>query len=128
MIDFGPLHVGPVELAWVLINGAALILTVLALIDARADARTVRALNGRAREIVTAGNVRREGLRVVAQILLLTLGVPALLSERNVGLSPFVLQLIALALVMLLSTALDARDRTLLTGTVVNGRRRHDDT
>lgn len=127
MIDFGPLHVGPVELAWVLINGAALALTVLALVDARADARTVSALNGKAREIVTAGNVRREALRVIAQALLLLLGVPALLSERDVGLSPFVLQLIALALVMLLSTALDARDRSLLTEAVVYGRRRHDD-
>jgi hypothetical protein len=95
-----------------------LFLTVSALVDARADSQAVRLLNGKARELAAAGNVRRELLRLIVLILLLSIVVPELFDDAEIALSPFVVALMAITIVLLVSTILDAKDRRAMTAVV----------
>jgi hypothetical protein len=105
----------PIEAVYLVIILAALFLTFSALVDARADSAAVRLLNGKARELAAAGNVRREVLRIVVLLLLLVIALPGLFSDTEVRLTAPVLALIAIPLVLLHSTILDARDRRAMT-------------
>lgn len=111
------LHVDPIEALWFVVNATTLLLTVLALFEARRDlgiARVDDSSSHEARELTARGNVRREFLRVVVQALLISLVVPQLFSDRPVTLSPFVVALILVAMVLLTSTIFDRRDRDAL--------------
>lgn len=106
-----PVDISPIEAFWIGVNGFACLFTTLALIDAWADRQAIRALNGRAREIAANGNVRRELLRLVVQNILLLLVVPGIFSDQQVPLNFFVVMLIAIPVVLLISTVADLRDR-----------------
>lgn len=101
----------PIEVAWILINITAVVLTVYALRDARVTQEAVIALNGKARELVAQQNVRREWLRLIVQVCLLVIVIPGLFNDRPVPLSPIVIDLMAIPVILLLSTVLDLRDR-----------------
>ena len=107
-----------VEAIWVLINLTTFVLTLSALIDARADRSAVKLLNGHARELVAEATVRREGLRLIVQSLLLVVVVPGLFSSREIVLSPAVVALMTVPVVLLSSSFFDARNRKALTALV----------
>ena len=109
--------VDPLEGLWLLVNLVALIVTGLAMIEALRDlavARTDSEAQHEARELTAFGNVRREGLRIVVQLLLLSLVIPGLLSDRPIPITPFVVVFIAIPVVLLVSTVFDARERVKL--------------
>jgi soluble P-type ATPase len=106
--------VTPVEDFWMAINMLTAAMTVFGLADAIRARRVVRALNGRAREIVAAGNVRNEFFRMVKASILLVLGLWAVSVPGDTPLSPFVVLMMAYALTLFIGTALDRRDRQAL--------------
>lgn len=111
------LHVDPIEALWFIVNAATLLFTAGALVDARRDyaaALTDGEVTGDARRLTARGNVRREGLRVVVQVLLISIVMPGLFTDRPITLSPVLVALILVPIVLLVSTVLDARDRTRL--------------
>ena len=112
------LYVHPLEAAWVALNVATLLVTTVLLREARRDHEAVKALNGRTREIATRGDIRRESLRIAVNALLLSVVVPGLFVDRPVNLSPPVAALMAVPLVLLLSSFLDLRERRLLTALI----------
>jgi len=105
------LAVDPIEGIWLAVNLTALVLTAKAYLDARADRQVIRETNGPVRELVAAGFVRHAGLLVIAHLLLLTVVVPGLSVDRAVVLTPTVAALVAVPIVLLTSSVLDARDR-----------------
>lgn len=109
------IFIDPLELLWITINLVTILMTAAALADALAVKRDVEILNGRAREIAATGNVRREIYRLVVQVLLLTIVVPGLFREAPTPLNITVATLMAIPIVLLVSTLLDARDRRRLT-------------
>lgn len=111
------LHVDALEALWFVVNTTTLALTLLALLEARRDlviARNDETVRHQAREITAYGNLRREGLRVVTQLLLISVVVPGLFSDRPITLSPALLALVLVPVVVLTSTVFDARDRSKL--------------
>ena len=109
------LHVNGVEALWIVLNLTTFVLTASALLDARADREAVRKLNGSARELVAKGIVRREGLRLVVQVLLLIIVVPGVFADREFNFTPAIAALMLIPIVLLISSAVDARDRRALT-------------
>lgn len=109
------LSVSPVEGVWLVANLIALVLTLSALVGALSDQAAVHALNGKARELAATGQVRREALRAIVQVLLVFVVIPGLFVDRDVPLTPTVTALMAVPLVLLLSSILDARDRRRMT-------------
>lgn len=116
------ISIGPVEGLWLTVNAGTLLLTAAALVEAERDRRAVRRLNGKARRIATAGNVRREVLRTVVQVLLLLVAVPAIFSDREITLSPPIVELMTVAIVLLISSIWDARERRRLDAAVLQAR------
>lgn len=100
-----------VEWFWLGVNGTTFVITLWALFDARGDRRAVMALDGPARDIAADASVRREVLRLIVQALFLALVVPSLFAPGEVKLSALLFILIGVPVVLLISTALDARDR-----------------
>lgn len=109
------LSVNLVEGLWIFINLAAFSLTLTALVEARADRAAVKILNGHARELAADSIVRREAIRVVVQLLLLSVAVPGLFVDRPIVFTPAVGALMAVPVLILISSFLDARDRKSLT-------------
>lgn len=101
------MSIGPIELLWITTNGFTFLLTAVALIDAL----QLPALEPGARQLVARGNIRRELLRLVVQTLLLLVAVPGLFSDREITLTPALAALIAVPVVLLISTIFDALDR-----------------
>jgi hypothetical protein len=104
-----------VEALWVILNLVTAALTLSALVDARADRSAVRLLNGHARDLAANGIVRREAIRLVVQVLLLAIAVPGLFSDAPRPLTPGLVMLMAIPILLLLSSFFDARDRKALT-------------
>jgi hypothetical protein len=104
-----------VEALWVILNLVTAALTLSALVDARADRSAVRLLNGHARDLAANGIVRREAIRLVVQVLLLAIAVPGLFSDAPRPLTPGLVMLMAIPVLLLLSSFFDARDRKALT-------------
>lgn len=109
------LSVDALELLWLVLNLSAFVLTYSAYIDAKADQRAVRLLNGSARELAANGVVRRELLRLWVQALLIAVVVPSLVEPSPVPSWYYAVILMAIPIVLLLSTLLDARDRRAMT-------------
>ena len=118
------IFVGPVELFWLGVNVLSLALTIQALIEARRDRETVKRLNGRAREVAVAGDVRRAWERIVKVSLLIAVVVPQLFSDREIVLTPTIVALMLVPCVILLSAYRDQRERKLLTALVARETRR----
>jgi hypothetical protein len=104
-----------IEFTWVTLNTVTLVFTITALFDARADRAAVRLLNGKARELAATGIVRREAIRVVVQILLLSIAIPGLFSDRATTLNPVTVVLMAVPVLLLLASFWDARERKTMT-------------
>ena len=100
-----------IEGVWLAVNLIALLVTVRAYIDARADREAVRELNGPVRELTATGFVRSAGLLVIAHLLLLSVVIPGLFVDRPVPISPPVLALVAVPIVLLTLSLTDWRDR-----------------
>ncbi len=91
--------------------------TLGALIEARRDqiaARDDEDATGDARRLTARGNVRREALRTVVQLLLISIVIPGLFTDRAITLTPALIALILVPIVLFTSTVFDARDRTRL--------------
>jgi hypothetical protein len=108
------LHVAPLEAFWLSINVAGVLLTLIALYDARSDvaaARLDKSERHEARQAVAEGNVRREALRTVIHLLLLSIVLPGLFVDRPIMLTPPLVALCAVPVVLLIQSALDWRER-----------------
>jgi hypothetical protein len=108
------LHIDDVEAFWLALNLLTLVLTLMALGEARRDLKAALLLQGdrqQARTVVARGNVRREVFRVVIQAALLSLVIPGLFVDRQTPLNAFVVTLITVPVLLLGSTLLDRRDR-----------------
>jgi hypothetical protein len=108
-------YISMVEAIWIAVNGAVIILTIGALIDAFLDWRDLRGYAGnglrQARKIVARSNIRREFFRLMAQLFLLLLVVPALSSDREIEIDFFIAALLAVPFLILCNTLGDAWDR-----------------
>lgn len=105
------ISVNAVELLWLALSVVATTVTVAALLDARADVRAVRELNGAVRGIVVRGTFRRECVRLGIQAALFALVFPSLFTDREATLTPGLPIIFAIPVLMLVNTALDQRDR-----------------
>ena len=117
------LHVEPITGLWFVVNAGALILTLVALGSAIRDRRYAvvdESPSHEAREVIASGNVRREALRILQLLLLLSLVIPAVLSQRSVVLTPPIIALILVPIVLFTSTVYDARDRRRLARMLVD--------
>lgn len=125
------IHVNAVEAVWIASNLLGVVFTIAALGDAWADEKAIRALNGRARELVGRGNIRREAFRLAVQVILLVVVVPGLFSDREINLSLPVAALMAVPFVILASSVLDWGERRrlarMLDADIATERRRRDD-
>lgn len=112
------LFVDPIEALWFIVNATTLVITAIALFDARRDLALTRADPSNetrdARELTARGNVRREVLRAIVQILLISIVIPGLFTDRPITLSPPIIALILVPAVLLTSTIFDVRDRAKL--------------
>lgn len=109
------MNVNVIEAVWISLNLSTLILTVSALLDALADRSAVRRLNGQARELAAGGIVRREAFRAVVQALLLAAVIPGTMAPGEATLSFTVAALMAVPVLLLTSSLLDARERKAMT-------------
>lgn len=107
--------VNPIEAVWLVLNLVTFAFTLSAFVDARADRSAVKLLNGHARELIADGTVRREGIRLAVQVLLLVVVVPGLFSSREIVLSVPIAALMVVPVLLLGSSFFDARDRKALT-------------
>jgi hypothetical protein len=108
------LYVDTLEAFWFLLNAGTLVFTLGALIEARRDQLAARGdtdSTGDARRLTARGNLRREALRTVVQLLLLSIVIPGLFSARPIMLTPPLVALILVPIVLFTSTVFDARDR-----------------
>jgi hypothetical protein len=113
-------EVSPLEFTWVALNLLTLAFTITAFFDARADREAVRLLNGKARELAATGILRREGIRVIVQLMLLAVAVPGLFladrEPRPPEIAVFTIScLMAVPVLLLVSSFWDARDRKRMT-------------
>lgn len=115
-------HLNPIEVLWIIVNAIAIVLTGIATLEALRDLSLARVdqEGHQARELAAFGNLRREILRLLVQFLLLSLALPGLFSDQPIPLTPFLVVLIAVPVVLLVSTLLDARDRTRLADLLVS--------
>lgn len=109
------MSINAVEAFWIFTNLATLFVTFAAFLDALADRRTYLKLTDvgerSARAIAARGNVRREVMRLIVQILLLAVIVPGLFVDRPVEMSAPVLALITVPVMLLAASLMDALDR-----------------
>lgn len=87
---------------WIAVNLVALGLTAYALFEAIRDYRVIKLLNGKAREIASRGDVRRESFRIIVNLLLLSLAVPVI---------PPLVVLMAVPVALLTASFFDLRER-----------------
>lgn len=105
------IFIGAVEGFWLLITGFAIAISIIALSDAVADRRAIKSLNGRARRIIGGGNIRREVARLVINVLLFTLAIPAAFDDADIHLTPFLVVLLAVPIVILANSIFDWIER-----------------
>lgn len=105
------MHVDPVEGLWLGVNAVTVIVTAFSLWDALRARAIVHRLNGRAREIVANQNVRREIERLIKALLLASVIVPSLFSDRPIVLTWPIFALIAVPVVMMFGAIADAFTR-----------------
>jgi hypothetical protein len=108
------LDLSAVEWFWLLVNASALGFQLLSLWWAWDRRSTVKQLNGKAREIAAAGNVRREIIRVAVQLLFIGIAIPSIFSPAEIRLTPPLLCLLLIPPLVCLNSALDVRDTLLL--------------
>ena len=105
------LHVNAVEALWVSIVLTALGVTIWALLDSYNDAMAVKVLNGHVRGIVARGNLRREALRLLTQLLLLGIAIPSLFRPGDTDVTHGLLIVMGIPILLLANSLLDQNDR-----------------
>lgn len=105
------IHLNPIEVGWLSVNLIAAVLTIIALIEARADWAILRAFNGSARGIVARATIRRETFRLGSQVALLLVAVPSIFSDREVVLTLPLVALLTVPVFILANTLSDRRMR-----------------
>ncbi len=120
------MNINWLEATWLVICGVGTLVTLHLLIDAlreRVEYRRTKndTARRRARNLVLDGNVRRDSLRLVVQLCLLSVVFPSLLrpGEPDLGFSDdvlfahtvAVLAIMVAPIVLLISSLFDARDR-----------------
>lgn len=113
-----PLYVDALEAVWLALNAIGVVLTIGALLEARRDLRAARDDEGdrsEPRELTAGGDVRRESLRLIVHTALLSIVIPGLFVDREIILSPILAALFTVPVVLLLQSALDLRERSILT-------------
>lgn len=105
------MSVGPVEAVWLLLTISGSVITLWALLDARRDRDAIAHLNGDVRSIAVKGNVRREWVRFLIQVVLMSLVLPSLFSDAEVRLTWFTAALMSLPALQLVNTGSDYIDR-----------------
>jgi hypothetical protein len=101
------LSIEPVEGVWLLASVIGFVFTFAFL----ADALRLRHIGNGARVLLARGDIRRAGLALVVQALLVSVIIPGLFVKREIPLSPPVIALIAVPIVLALSAFLDFLDR-----------------
>lgn len=109
------IHVSLIEAFWIAINFATAVITLFNLTDARRDRAAIMLINGPIRKLIARGNIRREVLRLVVQVLLLSVAAPGLLVDREITLSPALVALICVPVILLVSSLADRNERHELT-------------
>lgn len=99
-----------IEIVWGLICLAGILMALWGYGDASADLRTLGEDEYSLR-VIARGYRRAEVVRFGVHVILLGISVPAMVNPAPVALSPFVSGLIAVNLLLLLNSTLDARDR-----------------
>lgn len=105
------MSIGPVEAFWIVLNFTTLVLSVLGFLDARRSVQAVKMFDHHGPGIVAHGDQRREFVRVLTQLSLLSLAIPAAVRPGDTTLSLPIVALMAVAVLVFLNTAGDALDR-----------------
>lgn len=105
------IQIGAVEGFWIITVSLATVLSALALLDAIRDRAAIAQMNGQARRLIGVGNIRRETGRLVINIALFSLEVPAMFDDADIQLTPFLVVLLAVPVVILANSALDWWER-----------------
>lgn len=105
------MSIGPVEAFWIALNLVTLVLSVLGFLDARRSVAAVKWFDGHGPGIVAKGDQRREFVRVLTQLSLLSLAIPAAYAPGDTRLSFPIVALMSVAVLVFLNTAGDAVDR-----------------
>ena len=102
-----------IEIAWMAVAVLALLVAAWGWQDANAG---VQRMKGRTSsiQIVARGYRRGETFAIAKALVLIGLGLPATLNPEPVQPTPFVAGLMALSLLILVNSALHARDRLLV--------------
>jgi hypothetical protein len=108
------IHLNAVEVAWITINVIAATMTIAALLEARHDWAVLRKFNGSARGVVARGTIRRETFRLLSQLALLAIALPAVFSDREIVLTPTLILLLSVPVFILANTISDRRTRNVL--------------
>ena len=100
-----------IEGIWVATSLSGAVVTGFAIVDAWGDRAAVKLLNGPIRRRIAHGALRRELFRLVVQILLLTVAIPAIFTPGDVPLSLPIIALMGIPITLLVQTLLDYNDR-----------------
>lgn len=124
------LHIDTLEAIWIVSNSIALGITFLSLLDAYESLGLALAA-GTARQLIAHGNVRREWFRLIVQGLLISIVIPGIFTDRPTPLSVFVVILLSVPILLMVSSALDYRERKKLESIVwsdIDTERKRDET
>lgn len=113
------IYVNPIEGFYLAVNVVAFLLTLWNLREAQRDGIAVRRINGHARNIATKGDFRREVLRLTMLVCLMGVALPGVFVDREITLTPSLALLIAVPCIILIQSALDARERRQLIRAVI---------
>lgn len=111
------MNVNEVEAVWLLVTVIALATTLDNLRDSHRGWRAVRH-TGRAREVQAFANVRREAIRLVINLSLFVLVIPAIQRPGDTPISPALVVIMLVPLGMALNSFLDGRTRRTIAGLV----------
>lgn len=104
----------PIELFWISVNVLGLSLTLWALLDAQRNVNAVRSMNGAIVGVAARGNLFREQIRLVIQVIFVVIGLLAATDARATTLTLPVLLLMAVPVLLVISSLSEARDRRLI--------------
>ena len=112
------IDVNEIEAIWLTLNVAAAALGWASLRDALADREAIRKLNGRARELVAGGDVRRARVRLLMELAFIVVVIPNLLTPGASMLTVGRAIVMVLPMALVLDGLLDARERRRLAATI----------
>ncbi len=100
-----------VEGIWLTVNGITLLIVLANLWDSLVTQRTIKALNGRGRELQANLDVVKDALRLVVQIAFVAAAVPRALTPGPADFSPTVIFLLSGVIVTAITSLIDRLGR-----------------